>query len=225
METRCYPLLGEKAVEKYKKSHICIFGIGGVGGFVCEALARCGIGEFTIVDMDIVNETNINRQIIALNSTINKKKVDVMKTRLLDINPNIKVNSYDIKVDSDTINQFDFSEFDYVVDCVDDVKAKLLIISKAKENNKMIISSMGTGNKLDPSKFQIKDISKTEVCPLAKKVRLELRKKGIKGVKALFSTEEPIKSEDFVASVSFVPSIAGLLIAREVILDLKSLNN
>lgn len=221
MQQRCVPLIGTVTLEQLSKSHICIFGVGGVGGFVCEGLARMGVGEFTIVDNDIVNESNINRQIIALTSTIGKKKVEVMKQRILDINPKAIVHTFDIFVGKENIHSFDFSSFTYVVDCVDNVTAKLAIITKAKEMDKPIISSMGTGNKLNPSLFQIKDISKTTVCPLAKVIRLELRKRNIKNVKVLFSTEEPIKSLEFISSVSFVPSVAGLLIAREVVLDIQ----
>lgn len=222
MIERCIPLLGMVALEELKNSHICIFGVGGVGGFVVEGLARLGVGEFTIVDNDIVNESNKNRQIIALESTIGKKKVDVLKERILDINPKCKVNTFDTFVTKDNIDSFLFHSFSYVIDCVDNVTAKLAIISKAKENNIPIISSMGTGNKLNPMMFQIKDISKTTVCPLAKVIRLELRKRQIKDVKVLFSTEEPVKSPSFISSVSFVPSVAGLLISREVALDISN---
>lgn len=220
MLSRCYPLIGEVGINKLKSSHICVFGVGGVGGFVVEALVRCGIGEITIVDFDIINESNINRQIIALHSTIGLKKIDVLEKRIKDINPNCIVNKYDLFINNDNINSFDFKKFNYVIDCVDNVTAKLAIITRAKENNIDIISSMGTGNKLDPKKFKITDISKTAVCPLAKVIRLELRKREIKGVKVLYSEEEPVKSPDFISSISFVPSSAGLLIAREVILDI-----
>lgn len=220
MLSRCYPLIGEVGINKLKSSHICVFGVGGVGGFVVEALVRCGIGEITIVDFDIINESNINRQIIALRSTIGLKKIDVLEKRIKDINPNCIVNKYDLFINNDNINSFDFKKFNYVIDCVDNVTAKLAIITRAKENNINIISSMGTGNKLDPKKFKITDISKTAVCPLAKVIRLELRKREIKGVKVLYSEEEPVKSPDFISSISFVPSSAGLLIAREVILDI-----
>lgn len=220
MLSRCYPLIGEVGINKLKSSHVCVFGVGGVGGFVVEALVRCGIGEITIVDFDIINESNINRQIIALHSTIGLKKIDVLEKRIKDINPSCIVNKYDLFINNDNINSFDFKKFNYVIDCVDNVTAKLAIITRAKENNINIISSMGTGNKLDPKKFKITDISKTAVCPLAKVIRLELRKREIKGVKVLYSEEEPVKSPDFISSISFVPSSAGLLIAREVILDI-----
>ena len=220
MRTRMLPLLGEDGLKKLQNSHVCVFGVGGVGGFVVEAITRSGIEEITIVDNDTVNETNINRQIIALNSTIGMKKVDVAKNRILDINPNVKVNSFDTFVTKENASMFDFKSFDYVIDCIDNVSAKLKIIELAKENDVNVISSMGTGNKLNPSMFKVTDISKTSVCPLARVMRLELRKRNIKNVKVLYSEEEPIKCEEFVASVPFVPSVAGLLIAKEVILDL-----
>lgn len=220
MRTRMIPLLGEAGLKKLKNSHVIVFGVGGVGGFVVEALARSGIEEITIVDNDIVNETNINRQIIALTSSLGKKKVEVMKDRILDINPNCKVNIYDTFVTKENASDFDFKLFDYVIDCIDNVSAKLKIIELAKENDIKIISSMGTGNKLNPSMFKITDISKTQVCPLARVIRIELRKRNIKNVKVLYSEEEPIKCDEFVSSVPFVPSVAGLLIAREVVLDI-----
>ena len=222
MEERSLPLLGKEAITKLNNSHVAIFGVGGVGGFVVETLARIGVGEFTLVDFDVVNFSNKNRQIIALESTIGKKKVEVLKERILDINPDVIVNIYDMKVDEDNINDFNFKDFTYVADCVDDVISKMAIISKCKEYDVRIISSMGTGNKLDPSKFLIKDISKTTVCPLAKKIRLECRRRDIKDVKVLYSLEEPIKNSDFIASVSFVPSVAGILIGREIILDISN---
>ncbi len=220
MLERCVPLFKEEELEKLKNSHICVFGIGGVGGYVVEALARMGVEEFSIVDYDTVAESNINRQIIALHSTIGKKKIDVMKERILDINPNCIIHTFATFIDKDTIENFNFESFDYVVDCVDNVTAKLLIISVSKVINTPIISSMGTGNKLNPKFFEITDISKTSVCPLAKIIRLELRKRNIKNVKVLYSKEEPMKSENHISSVSFVPSVAGLLLAREVVLDI-----
>lgn len=222
MEQRSIPLLGEKTIEQLKNTHIAIFGMGGVGGFVTEILARQGVGTFTIIDFDVIQPSNINRQIIATNATLNQKKVDVMRQRILDIHPNADVRTIDLKVDSENIDTIDFKAFDYVADCIDDVPAKIAIIAKAKAEGVEIISSMGTGNKLDPLKFQIKDIAKTSVCPLAKAVRLALRKRNITNVKVLFSTEEPCVQQDFIASVAFVPSVAGILIAREIILDIKS---
>lgn len=220
MQQRMIPLLTPQGLKKLNQSHVCVFGVGGVGGFVVEALARSYVKYITIVDFDIINESNLNRQIIALRSTLGRKKVEVMKERILDINKDCIVEALDLFVNEESIKKIDFSQFDYVIDCVDNVTAKINIIQTAKNQNIKIISSMGTGNKLNPLLFQIKDISKTTVCPLARVMRYELKKRGIKDVKVLFSTEEPIKSPDFIASVAFVPSVAGLLIAREVILDL-----
>lgn len=214
------PLIKEEGINKLKNSKVIVFGCGGVGGFTIEALARAMVGTITIVDFDVVTISNKNRQIIALDSTIGKYKAIEMSKRVKDINPNVEVNYIIDKVTSDNIDSYLIYNFDYVIDCIDDVKAKLEIIKEAKKYNKRIISSMGTGNKLNPLSFEIKDISKTEVCPLAKKIRLALRKDGIKDVKVLFSKEEPVESKDFISSISFVPSVAGLLIAREVILDL-----
>ena len=221
-------------VLKYKK--VAIFGIGGVGSFTLETLTRTGIENFEIIDNDTVSISNINRQIIATTSNIDKYKVDVARERILDINPNINVKTYNTFVTKDNINDFNFSEYDYIVDAIDTISSKILLIEKAKEYNIPIISSMGTGNKLDPLKFQITDISKTSVCPLAKVMRYELRKRNIKNVKVLFSTEEPIDitkhpielellkenphKHQIPGSIAFVPSVAGILIAREVILDL-----
>ena len=220
MFTRSIPLLGVEGLSKLNNSHVAVFGLGGVGGNTVEALVRAGVEEVSIFDFDTVNESNKNRQIIALESTIGKSKVEVMKSRLLDINPNVRINSYDVKVDEAVLNNIDFKNFDYVADCIDDVNGKLAIIKKCKEKDVKIICSCGTGNKLDPMKFMIKDINQTSVCPLAKRIRLELRKLDIKGVDVLFSTEEPVESMEFISSVSFVPSIAGILIARHIILEL-----
>ena len=220
MFTRSIPLLGVEGLSKLNNSHVAVFGLGGVGGNTVEALIRAGVGEISIFDFDTVNVTNKNRQIIAVDSTIGKTKVEVMKSRILDINSNVKVNSYDIKVTEEVLNNINFSTFDYVADCIDDVNGKLAIIKKCKENDVKIICSCGTGNKLDPMKFMIKDINQTSVCPLAKRIRLELRKLGIKGVDVLFSTEEPVESAEFISSVSFVPGVAGILIARHIILNL-----
>ena len=220
MFQRSIPLLGIEGITKLNDSHVAVFGLGGVGGNCCEALARAGVGEFSLFDFDTVNESNKNRQVIALDSTIGKAKVEVMKERLLYKNPNIVIRIYNIKVDEEFLKTIDFTKFNYVADCIDDVKGKLAIIKKSKENNVKIISSCGTGNKLDPTKFMIKDINQTSVCPLAKKIRLELRKLDIKGVDVLFSTEEPVESNEFISSVSFVPSVAGILIARHIILNI-----
>ncbi len=225
--SRTETLIGFDNINKLKNAKVIVFGVGGVGGYVIEALTRSGFKQIDIVDFDSVSLTNINRQIIALHSTVGKLKIDVMKERMLDINPNIVVNTYPVFLDDTNIVSFNLSQYDYVVDAIDSVASKILLIEYCVKNNIKIISSMGTGNKLDPSLFKISDISKTSVCPLAKVIRYELRKRGINHLKVLFSTETPIKN--FVegegnklapSSISFVPSSAGLLIASEVIKDL-----
>ena len=214
-------VLGTDKVNSLHNRSVAVFGIGGVGGYTCEALARAGVGHLTIIDKDVVDITNINRQIIALHSTIGHKKTEVMKARLLDINPDIEVTVYDMFFLPETSDEIDFSRFDYVADCVDTVTAKLEIIRKAKEAEVQIISSMGTGNKLDPTKFEITDISKTSVCPLAKVMRRECKERGFFDVKVLYSKEEPVKTGvREPGSLSYVPSVAGLLIAGEIISDL-----
>lgn len=214
-------LINQENLNILQNSHVAIFGIGGVGSYVVESLVRSGIGEITIVDFDIVDITNINRQIIALHSTIGKKKVDVMKERILDINPSIKVHTFDTFVSKETIDKFNFENYDYVVDAIDNVTGKLLIIEKCKEHNTPIITSLGTANKLDPTKLTLTDISKTHTCPLAKVIRLELRKREIKHLDVLFSTELPIKTDtNVLGSISYVPSSAGLLISSKVINNL-----
>lgn len=228
-------LLGENGIEKLKNATVAVFGVGGVGGYVVEALARTGVGHFVIVDKDVVSESNINRQIIALNSTVGRFKVDVMKERILDINPNAVVDARKCFYLPENANEFDFSLYDYVVDAVDTVTAKLTIIGRAKEAGVPIISSMGAGNKTDPTKFQVADIFKTSMCPLAKVMRYECKKRGIKKLKVVFSTEEPKQPVETSltanmendpgrrttpGSVAFVPSVAGLILASEVIKDL-----
>lgn len=218
---RTEALIGKEALEKLNKSHVAVFGIGGVGGYVVEALARSGIGELTIIDNDTVKESNINRQIIALNSTLGQKKTEAFKSRIADINPDIRVNIKEIFFLPETKDEIDFSIFDYVVDAIDTVSGKIAIIEKCKEHSISIISSMGTGNKLNPTAFEITDISKTSVCPLARVMRYELKKRGIKNVKVLYSKEEPLKREERIpASIAFVPPVAGLIIAGEVIKDI-----
>lgn len=224
--TRTELLIGKDAVEKLKHCHVAVFGVGGVGGFVVEALVRSGIQHIDIIDNDTVSLTNINRQIIATHSSIDKYKVDVMKERILDINPNAEVNAYRCFYLPETKNQFDFSKYDYVIDAVDTVTAKLQLIAQAKEAGTKIICCMGAGNKLDPTKFQIADISKTSVCPLARVMRQECKKRGLKDIKVLFSTEiasQPKEKIDYPASIAFVPSVAGLIIAGEVIKELTGL--
>lgn len=214
-------LIGKDALEKLHDARVIIFGVGGVGGFVCEALARAGVGTIDIVDNDTVALSNINRQIIALHSTVGLPKVDVMKKRINDINPDCSVNTHQIFFLPENASQFNFSSYDYVIDAVDTVAAKIAIIELAKKSGVKVISCMGAGNKLDPAQFRIADIAKTSVCPLARAVRHELKKRGISGVKVLFSTEQPVThNADFPASISFVPSVAGLLIAAEVVRDL-----
>ena len=214
-------LIGEENLKKLNSAKIIVFGVGGVGSFVVESLVRSGIGNISIVDFDVVDITNINRQIIALHSTIGKKKVDVMKERIQDINPNAIINTYDTFISNETIDMFDLSDYDYAIDCIDNVTGKLLIIEKCINSNTKIISSLGTANKLDPSKLTITDISKTNTCPLAKVVRLELRKRGINHLNVLFSSELPIKNDtNVLGSIPFVPSTGGLLISSKVISDL-----
>ena len=222
-------MLGKNAIDKLKASRVAVFGVGGVGGYVVEALARAGVGNFDLIDNDVVSISNINRQIIATLDTIGLPKVEVMKNRILSINKDANINVYQCFYLPSNEHLFDFSKFDYVVDAVDTVTAKISIIMKAKENNVKVISSMGTGNKLDPTMFEISDIYKTSVCPLAKVMRHELKKRGVKSLKVLYSKELPVElSETLTAdngkvvpgSVSFVPSVAGLIIAGEVIKDL-----
>ena len=233
-------LLGEHKMNRVKDSRIAIFGVGGVGGYVAEALARSGVGSFVLVDADTVSETNINRQIIALNSTVGRYKVEVMKERILDINPEADVEARVCFYLPENAGEFDFSEYDYVVDAVDTVTAKIEIITKARSCGVPVMSSMGAGNKLDPTAFKVADIEKTSVCPLARVMRYELKKRGIKKVKCVYSTETPVKNPQDVSlelkeklesekgqgkravpgSVAFVPSVAGLIIAGEVVKDL-----
>lgn len=215
---RTRQLIGENAVQKLKNSKVLVFGVGGVGSYVCEALVRAGVGTIEIVDKDEVDITNINRQIIALHSTVGKPKVEVMSERMKDINPEAHIIARQCFYLPEKASEFDFGAYDYVIDAVDNVTAKIDIIVKSKEAGTPVISSMGTGNKLDPSAFKVADIEKTKTCPLAKVVRKELRKKGIKDVKVVYSEEEPKEGAGRTpASISFVPSAAGLIIASAVI--------
>lgn len=218
--SRTAQLLGNENVEKLFDKHVIVFGVGGVGGYVVEALVRSGVGKISIVDNDVVNESNINRQIIAFHSTIGMQKVEVLKNRILDINPECQVFVYNQFFLPENSNDFDFSIYDYVVDAVDTVTAKIEIIKKSKESNVPVISSMGTGNKLNPVGFKVSDISKTKVCPLARVMRNELKKRGISKVKCVYSEENPVIQTKTPVSVAFVPPVAGLLIASEVIEDL-----
>ena len=222
--SRLINLIGENNLQKLNNSKVIVFGVGGVGGYTVEALTRSGVGEITVVDFDTVSSSNINRQIIATVQTVGKLKVEVIKDRMLSINPNIKVNALATKVDNTTIDSIDFSSYNFVVDAIDMVSSKLLIIEKAKQNNVPIISCMGTGNKLDATKLQIADISKTEYCPLAKIMRKELKNRKITQIPVIFSKETPIKPKNnntenkpIPASVVYVPAVAGMLIAQYVI--------
>lgn len=214
-------LLGEVAMERLKKARVAVFGIGGVGGYVAEALARSGVFSLDLIDKDLVSLTNLNRQIVALHSTVGRPKVDVMKERILDINPQAQVRTYQCFYLPDTRDLFDFSQYDYVVDAVDTVTAKLELISQAKQSGVPIICSMGAGNKKNPAVFEVADISQTSVCPLARVMRQECKKRGLKNVKVVYSKEKPLNfGHEAPASCAFVPSVAGLVIASEVIKDL-----
>ncbi len=230
-------LLGKEAMERLKKARVAVFGIGGVGGYVCEALARSGVGAFDLIDNDDVSITNINRQIIATQKTVGRAKVEVMRERILDINKEADVWVHPCFFLPENAHEFDFSQYDYVVDAVDTVTAKLEIIMRATKENVPVISSMGAGNKLDASKFQVADIYKTKVCPLAKVMRRELKKRGIKKLKVVYSEEEAVcpmineemeeelrmtQKRSIPGSVAFVPSVAGLILAGEVVKDLSS---
>lgn len=220
--SRTKMLIGTEALDKLSNASVAVFGIGGVGGFVVEALARVGVGKLDLIDNDEVNETNINRQIIALHSTIGKSKVEVAKDRVLDINPEANVRIYKKFFTPENSTEFDFSQYNYVVDAIDSVTSKIELVLKCQEKNVPIISCLGTGNKLRPEMFEIADIYKTSVCPLAKVMRTELKKRGVKKLKVLFSKETPIKKtgQRIPSSISFVPSVAGLIIAGEVVRDL-----
>ena len=241
-------LLGKEAIEKLRKSRVAVFGIGGVGGYAVEALARSGVGTLDLIDDDKICLTNINRQIYAVHSTIGQYKVDVAKERIFDICPDIKVNTHKCFFMPDTADNFDFTEYDYIIDAIDTVTGKLEIIKLAKSVKVPVISAMGAGNKLEPTAFKVADIYETKVCPLARVMRQELRKAGIKDLKVVYSEEEPIRPiddmeiscrnhcicppgtarkctirRDIPGSNSFVPSVAGLIIAGEVIKDLTKL--
>jgi len=243
--SRTQLLLGEEAMEKLKNSRVAVFGIGGVGGYVCEALVRSGVGHFDLIDDDKVCLTNINRQIIATRKTVGKYKTEVMKERILDINPDVEVVVHNCFFLPENADEFPFEQYDYVVDAVDTVTAKIALVMKCQEKNVPIISSMGAGNKLDASAFKVADIYKTSMCPLAKVMRHELKKRGVKKLKVVYSEEKPTRPledmsiscrtncicppgaerkcterRDIPGSVAFVPSVAGLIIGGEVIKDL-----
>lgn len=232
-------LIGSEALNKLKRARVAVFGVGGVGGTVCEALIRGGIGSIDIVDDDKVSVSNLNRQIIALKSTVGKDKVEVCKNRLLDINEEAVITAHKCFFTPEISDKFNFSEYDYVVDAIDTVTGKIELILKAKENGVPVISAMGAGNKLDPTAFTVDDIYKTSVCPLARVMRKELKARGVKGLKVVYSKEVPISSDltqkeeaaktptrtgkpkkSVPGSVSFVPAVMGFIIAGEVIKDL-----
>ena len=228
-------LIGTDSMKRLQQSRVAVFGVGGVGGYVVEALARSGVGMLDLIDNDTVSVSNINRQIIATENTIGRSKVDVIKERVMDINPDIIVRTFETFYMPDTAQQFDFTKYDYVVDAIDTVTGKIALVMQAEEAGTPIISSMGAGNKLDPAAFQVSDIYKTSVCPLAKVMRRELKKRGVKKLRVVYSQEKPLtpiapdeKNAEELApgrrqvpgSIAFVPSVAGLIIAGEVVKDL-----
>lgn len=243
--SRTQLLVGKEAIDKFRNARVAVFGIGGVGGYVCEGLVRSGIGAFDLIDDDKVCLTNLNRQIIAIRKTVGKYKADVMKERILEINPDCQVEVHKCFFLPENADEFHFEDYDYVVDAVDTVTAKIEIIMKAQEKGVPVISCMGAGNKLDGSQFKVSDIYKTSMCPLAKVMRRELKKRGVKKLKVVYSEEKPTRPledmsiscrihcicppgaqhkcterRDIPGSTAFVPSIAGLLIAGEIVKDL-----
>ena len=220
-------LIGSEAVEKLNNSRVAVFGVGGVGGYVCEALVRSGVGHFDLIDKDVVSVSNINRQIIATTKTVGMYKTQVMKERMLDINPDVDVRVHNCFFLPENADEFLFSEYDYVVDAVDTVTAKIELVMRAQKEGIPIISSMGAGNKLDPAAFRVADIYKTNMCPLAKVMRRELKNRGVKKLKVVYSEEKPVDIEKVIengkatpGSIAFVPSAAGLVLASEVVKDL-----
>ena len=216
-------ILGRDALPKLAASRVAVFGIGGVGGFVCEGLARAGVGELELIDSDKVDLTNINRQIIALTTTVGQSKAELMKDRVLQINPDIKVTAREVFFGPENSGDFDLASYDYVVDAIDSMTSKVELIAAAKAAGTPIISAMGAGNKLDPTAFRVADIYETSVCPLAKIIRKECRKRGIDSLKVVYSTEQPAEAAQgnrTPGSVSFVPSVMGLIMAGEVVKDL-----
>ena len=225
-------LLGDEGMEKLKNARVAVFGVGGVGGYAVEALARSGVGALDLIDDDAVAPSNLNRQIIALQSTVGKPKVEVAAARIADINPDCTVRTYRIFYTPDTAGRFDFSLYDYVIDAIDTVTGKIALVMQAQAAGTPIISSMGAGNKLDPSAFEVADIYKTSVCPLARVMRRELKKRGVKRLKVVYSREEALTPEGEIeqdavhkkratpGSVAFVPAVAGLILAGEVVKDI-----
>ena len=230
--SRTERLLGKENMEKLAAARVCIFGIGGVGGYVAEALARSGVGHLELVDNDVICLSNLNRHIIATHETLGQYKVDVMKERILSINPTAEVTVYKCFYLPETRAQFDFTNYDYVVDAIDTVAGKIALVLQAEESGTPVISSMGAGNKLDPAAFQVADIYQTSVCPLAKVMRRELKRRGVKKLKVVYSKEQPVAVQNdeesllssprrsIPGSIAFVPSVAGLIIAGEVVKDL-----
>ncbi len=225
--SRSAMLLGDTGMGNLKKSRIAVFGVGGVGGHAVEALIRSGVGKIDVYDCDTVSVSNINRQIIATEKTVGRAKVEVIKERILDINPACEVRTFNLFYSAENADGIDLSVYDYIIDAIDSVSSKLELIQRAQKSSVRIISSMGTGNKLDPTRLEVSDISKTSVCPLARVMRTELRRRGINHLKVVYSREEPIKaaldsetSRHAPGSVAFVPSVAGLIIAGEVIKDI-----
>lgn len=223
-------LLGEDAMARLKNARVAVFGVGGVGGYVCEMLARSGVGNITLIDSDEVSETNRNRQIIALESTTGRPKVEVMRERILDINPNASVNALNVFYTPENADDYPLDGYDYVADCIDTMSSKIELIMRAKAKGVSIISAMGAGNKLDPTGFEVSDLYKTSVCPLARTLRYELKKRGVKSLKVVYSKEEPKKPKGKVegesfgrhipASVAFAPSAMGIVMASEIVKDL-----
>lgn len=226
--SRAELLLGQEAMQRLSNSRVAVFGVGGVGGHAVEALARCGVGTLDLIDNDTVSITNINRQIIALHSTVGRLKVDVAAERILDINPQATVHRHACFFLPDTADRFDFSQYDYVIDCIDTVSGKIEIILRSQAAGVPVISAMGAGNKLNPGMFKVADIYSTRVCPLARAMRGLLKKKGVKQLKVVYSEEEAMKPLEEInengrvlpGSLSFVPSVMGLMLAGEVIRDL-----
>ena len=222
-------LIGESGVKKLNESKIIIFGVGGVGSFAAEALARCGFERIDVVDADVVSVSNINRQLVALNSTVSRKKVDVIRERILDICRDTEVDAYDIFYDNETQNVFDFSKYNYIVDAIDSIESKILLVKEAKRFGVPVISALSAGNKMDISKFSVADIFSTSVCPIAKIMRKRLKEENIDRLKVVYSTEQPIKTDNSfsdtfgkksVGSIYFVPTAVGLMMAGEVVKDL-----
>lgn len=231
MFSRTELLLGNDAMQILKNSHVAIFGVGGVGGYALEALTRSGVGAIDIIDNDTVSISNLNRQIIATSDTVGMPKVEVAKARALSINPDVKITAFNVFYSPETESNFDFSKYDYVIDAIDTVTGKISLVMQCEKSGTPIISSMGAGNKLDPCAFEVSDIFKTSVCPLAKVMRKELKDRGVRKLKVVYSKEAPIKPQATVSetvpgkkqtpgSVSFVPSVVGLIVAGEVIKDL-----